>query len=82
MENVSRMEILRALKLFLDNKIEIVNLIFECKNSEECIEQLKAKYSLFDYQAQVIIDCQIKRLCKLSRDNLDREIEELNNCLI
>ncbi len=82
MDNISRLEILRALKLFMDNKIEIVNLIFECKNSEECIEQLKSKYSLFDYQAQVIIDCQIKRLCELDRLRLDREIEELNNNLI
>ena len=77
MEN--RLELLNALKLFLDNKEKMINIIFESKNHEECKEHLKSIYNLSDMQAQVIIECQIMRLCEFDRTQLDREIEELSN---
>lgn len=76
MEN--RLELLNALKLFLDNKEEMINIIFEIKNHEECKEHLKSKYKLSNMQAQVIIECQIMRLCEFDRTQLAREIEELS----
>jgi len=73
---------LKALKIFLDNKEEIINLIFESKNNEDCKEKLETKYSLTDIQAEVILDCKIKWLCEFDRNKLDKEIEDWSNILI
>lgn len=82
MKNITMLDSLKALKIFLDNKEEFINLIFESKNNEDCKEKLETKYSLTDIQAEVILDCKIKWLCEFDRNKLDKEIEDWSNILI
>ena len=82
MKNITMLESLKALKIFLDNKEEFINLIFESKNNEDCKEKLEAKYSLTDIQAEVILESKIKWLCEFDRNKLDKEIEDWSNITI
>ncbi len=82
MKNITMLESLKALRLFLDNKEEIINLILESKNNEDCKKKLESKYSFTDIQADVILDCKIKWLCEFDRNKLDKEIEDWSNILI
>ena len=82
MKNITMLDSLKALKIFLDNKEEFINLIFESKNNEDCKEKLESKYSLTDIQADIILDCKIKWLCEFDRNKLDKEIEDWSNILI
>ena len=81
-KNITMLDSLKALKIFLDNKVEFINLIFESKNNEDCKKKLETKYSLTDIQAEVILDCKIKWLCEFDRNKLDKEIEDWSNILI
>lgn len=72
-----RQGIVKALVLFTEHKEEIIKIVFESENTESAKNQLISKYDLTDEQAQVIVDCQVKRLCKLMRENLLNELEEV-----
>jgi len=82
MENISMSKSLKALRLFLDKKEEIINLILESRNREECKGKLESKYGLTEIQAEVILDCKIKWLCEFDRNRLDEEIEGWSNKLV
>lgn len=73
---VRRIGILKALVLFTEHKEEIIKLVFESENTELSKKQLISKYDLNDEQAQTIVDCQVKRLNQLMREDLLKELEE------
>ena len=73
---IRRIGLLKALVMFTEHKEDIIKLIFESENTESCKERLVSKYDLTDEQTQVIVDCQVKRLCQLMREDLLNELEE------
>lgn len=76
-----RYEILLALKLFTENAHEIIDLLIQSDNASDCIEHLTDKFGIKKDSAQAIIDIQIKRLSRIQRDDLDREIAEVEATL-
>ncbi len=73
---IRRIGLLKALVMFTEHKEDIIQLVFESENTESCKERLISKYDLTDEQAQAIVDCQVKRLCQLMREDLLKELEE------
>ncbi len=78
---IRRIGLLKALVMFTEHKEDIIKLIFESENTESCKERLISKYDLTDEQAQVIVDCQVKRLCQLMREDLLKKLEEVERYL-
>ncbi len=76
-----RLGLLKALVLFTEHREEIIKIVFESENTESAKKQLVSKYDLTDEQAQAIVDCQVKRLCKLMRKDLLKELKEIELCL-
>ena len=74
---VRRLGIIKALIMFTEHKEEIIKIVFESENTESSKKQLISKYDLNDEQAQTIVDCQVKRLCQLMREDLLKEMEEV-----
>lgn len=72
-----RLGIVKALVLFIEHKEEIIKIVFESENTESAKKRLISKYDLTDEQAQAIVDCQVKRLSKLLREDLLKELEEV-----
>lgn len=72
-----RLGIVKALVLFIEHKEEIIKIVFESENTESAKKRLISKYDLDDEQAQVIVDCQVKRLSKLMREDLLKELKEV-----
>lgn len=71
-----RLGIVKALVLFIEHKEEIIKIVFESENTESSKKQLISKYDLTDEQAQAIVDCQVKRLSQLLREDLLKELDE------
>lgn len=77
-----RLQILNALLLFLDNIHEIIDLGLQSGNTDDFKKKLMPKYSLNDDQAQAIADVQVKRITKLQKEELQKEIKEINNLIL
>ncbi len=71
-----RLGIVKALVLFIEHKEEIIKIVFESENTESSKKQLISKYNLTDEQAQAIVDCLVKRLSQLLREDLLKELDE------
>ena len=77
-----RLKILNAIMLFLDNTHEIIDLGLQSENTEDFKTKLKAKYNQNDDQAQAIADIQVKRITKLQKEDLQKEIKEINELIL
>ena len=74
---VRRQGVVKALVLFTEHKEEIIKIVFESENTESSKKELISKYDLDDEQAQTIVDCQVKRLSQLLREDLLKELKEI-----
>jgi len=74
---IRRQGLIKALIMFTEHKEDIIKIVFESENTEAAKKLLISKYDITDEQAQVIMDCQIKRLCQLQREDILRELEEV-----
>ena len=72
-----RLGLVKALVLFTEHKEEIIKIVFESENTESSKKQLISKYDLDDEQAQAIVDCQVKRVCQLMREDMLKELREI-----
>ena len=75
------LQLLNAIKLFLDNPHEIIDMGLESKNTEDFKEKLQVKYRLNDEQAQCIADVQIKRITQLLKKDFQNELKEQKTLL-
>lgn len=71
----ARLHILEGLRIALDNIDEIINLIRNSYNDAK--EQMMARFSLSDIQAQAILDMRLARLSGMEREKIDNEYDEL-----
>ena len=78
---VRRLGIIKALIMFTEHKEEIIKLVFESENTEASKKLLISKYDITDEQAQAIVDCQVKRLSQLLREDMLKELEEVERDL-
>ncbi len=74
---LARLHILEGYIIAQDHIDEIIKLIRENTDGTEK-EQLIARFSLTDVQAQAILDMQIKRLSGLNREKILQERDDLN----
>ncbi|SFI85752.1 DNA gyrase/topoisomerase IV, subunit A [Treponema bryantii] len=72
-----RLQLLNAIKIFLDNPHEIIDIGLQSQNSEDFKVKLQSKYGLTDEQAQCIADVQIKRITQLLKKDFQNELKEL-----
>ncbi|MEO0075954.1 MAG: DNA gyrase subunit A [candidate division WOR-3 bacterium] len=78
-ENIKRIHILEGLKIALDNIDEIISIIKSSKNVELAKESLIQKFSFSEFQAQAILDMQLRRLAALERQKIEDEYNEVNH---
>lgn len=76
---IRRQGLIKALIMFTEHKEDIIKIVFESENTEASKKLLISKYDITDEQAQVIMDCQVKRLFQLQRDDMLKELEEVEN---
>ena len=72
-----RMHILEALITAINNIDEVIKIIKASRDTEDAKNQLEARFSFDDKQAQAIVDMQLKRLTHLQIEDLQKEIREL-----
>lgn len=73
----ARAHILEGLRIALGNIDEIVALIRAAADPKVAKEQLCARFSLSEIQAQAILDMRLQRLTGLERDKIENEYAEL-----
>ena len=76
-----RHKLLLALKIFTENAHEIIDLVFQSKDTSDCVEKLSKHFDITAEQAQVIADIQVHDLLQLRRESLEREITEVEEQL-
>lgn len=72
-----RMHILEALITAINNIDEVIKIIRGSRDTDDAKNQLKARFTFDDEQAQAIVDMQLKRLTHLQIEDLQKEIKEL-----
>ena len=72
-----RMHILEALITAINNIDEVIKIIKASRDTEDAKNQLEARFSFDDEQAQAIVDMQLKRITHLQIEDLQKEIREL-----
>ena len=72
-----RMHILEALITAINNIDEVIKIIRGSRDTEDAKNQLMARFSFDDEQAQAIVDMQLKRLTHLQIEDLQNQIKEL-----
>lgn len=72
-----RMHILEALITAINNIDEVIKIIKASRDTDDAKNQLEARFSFDDEQAQAIVDMQLKRLTHLQIEDLQKEIREL-----
>ena len=72
-----RMHILEALITAINNIDEVIKIIKASRDTEDAKNQLEARFSFDDEQAQAIVDMQLKRLTHLQIEDLQKEMREL-----
>ncbi|MCQ2589102.1 MAG: DNA topoisomerase (ATP-hydrolyzing) subunit A [Treponema sp.] len=72
-----RMHILEALITAINNIDEVIKIIRGSRDTEDAKNQLMARFTFDDEQAQAIVDMQLKRLTHLQIEDLQKEIKEL-----
>ncbi len=75
---LDREHILLGLNIAVDNIDEVINTIRNAKGGiSDAKEQLMARFSLTDIQAQAIVDMKLGRLSGLERQKIHDELEEV-----
>ncbi|WP_136809141.1 DNA gyrase subunit A [Desulfosediminicola flagellatus] len=69
--------ILEGLNIAINNLDDVVALIKASRNPQEAKEELIARYSLSDIQAQTILDMRLQRLTGLEREKIAAEYEAI-----
>ncbi len=84
----ARQHILEGYRIALDHIEEVIKVIRASRSAAEAKEQLIARFSLSDIQAQNILDMPLRRLTGLERESIEEEyleitkkIEELSKIL-
>ena len=72
-----RAHILEGLLKALDNIDEVIRIIRSSRNVQEAKQELMARFSLTDVQAQAIVDMRLRALTGLEREKLEAEYREL-----
>ena len=72
---LDRQHVLQGLLIAEDNIDEVIRTIRESYDNAK--ERLMERFSLYEIQAQVVLDMQLKRLQGLEREKLEAEYEEL-----
>ncbi|MBQ0051041.1 MAG: DNA topoisomerase (ATP-hydrolyzing) subunit A [Treponema sp.] len=72
-----KMHILEALITAINNIDEVIKIIRGSRDTEDAKNQLMARFSFDDEQAQAIVDMQLKRLTHLQIEDLQNQIKEL-----
>ena len=73
----ARAHILEGLRVALDHIDEVIDLIRRSRTTEIARENLIARFSLTEKQAQAILDMRLQRLTGLERDKIEEEYEQL-----
>ena len=73
----ARIHILEGLRIALDNIDEIIKLIRSSESTAEAKENLVARFSLSEIQAQNILDMPLRRLTGLERKSLEEEYTQV-----
>lgn len=73
----ARCHILEGLKIALENLEDVINIIKNSSSPQVAKEELIAKYSFSDNQAQAILDMRLHRLTGLERDKIVKEYEDI-----
>jgi DNA gyrase subunit A len=74
---VRRAHVVEGYLIALDNIDEIIALIREADSTEEARDQLMARFSLSEIQAQAILDMRLRALTGLERRRLEEEFKDL-----
>lgn len=72
-----RAHIVEGLLIALDNIDEVIRIIRASESAQEAKNELIARFSLDDVQAQAIIDMRLRALTGLEREKLENEFKEL-----
>lgn len=72
-----RKHIVEGLILATQDIDEVINIVRNCKDSDDAKAQLMAKFSLDDVQAQTILDLRLRALTGLERQKLEDELKDL-----
>ena len=72
-----RLHIVEGLKIAIDHIDEVIRIIRQSKNVEESRQNLIARFSLSDKQAQAIVEMKLGKLSGLEREKLEAEYNEL-----
>ncbi|TDJ05276.1 MAG: DNA gyrase subunit A [Deltaproteobacteria bacterium] len=73
----ARAHILEGLKVTVENIDVIIELIKKANGPSEAKEQLIAKYSFSEIQAQAVLDMQLRRLTGLERDKIIQDYKDI-----
>lgn len=77
-EYIKKIHILEGLKTALDYIDEIISIIRSSKNADIAKEALIQRFKFTEFQAQAILDMQLRRLAALERQKIEDEYNELN----
>jgi len=73
----ARAHILEGLRIAIDNLDEVISIIKASKNEPAAKENLIARFSFSEKQAQAIVDMRLGRLTALEQEKLEEEYREL-----
>ena len=77
-----RAHILEGLLIAIDNIDEVIKIIRAAANVAEAKENLIARFSLSDAQAQAIVDMRLRALTGLEKEKLEAEYKELQERIV
>ena len=77
-----RAHILEGLLIAIDNIDEVIRIIRAAANVAEAKENLIARFSLTDVQAQAIVDMRLRALTGLEKEKLEAEYKELQEKIV
>jgi DNA gyrase subunit A len=69
--------LLEGLNIAITHLDEVVELIKDSKNPQEAKEELRARFSLSEIQAQKILEMRLQRLTGLEREKIAREYNDI-----
>ncbi len=75
----ARAHVLEGLRIAVENIDQMVELIKAAEGPSQAKEQLIAKYTLSDIQAQAVLDMKLQRLTGLERDKIIKDHNETLN---
>lgn len=77
----ARAHILEGLMIALANLDEVIKTIRESSDVDDARNQLMARFTLSELQAQAILDMQLRRLAALERQKIENEYKEVKELI-